>query len=131
MIRIWPLSIFIALLALGCASTEVRVPILNSELIKQLQPGVTTKQEALTLLGSPTTVKTEAGQEVWLYAAELVSAPAPPTRGTSPTHALSKTETPVLSERGREVPAISEGKKREVKLFFKGDVLSNYQVSEQ
>lgn len=131
MIRKWLLFLSLAFLALGCATTEVRSPILNSELIKQLQPGVTTKEEALTLLGSPHTVKAEKGLELWLYSAELVSAPAPPPRGASPTHALSKTETPVFSERGREVAVTLERKKREVKLFFKGNVLSNYQMSEQ
>ena len=112
----------------GCASFELRSSVLNLELIKQLQRGVTNKQEALTLFGNPTMVKVEKGLEQWVYLKETRGVPAPSGPAGMPTHALSRGEVPIFPEKKGEGLALPGRTTKELTLTFQGDTLVDYNI---
>ena len=119
---------FFASWLLGCASSELRSSVLNLELIKQLQRGVTNKQEALTLFGNPTMVKVEKGLEQWVYLKETRSVPAPSGPSRAPTHALSRGEAPLFPEKKSEGLTLPGRTSKELTLTFQGDTLVDYNI---
>lgn len=124
------LALFVSWLA-GCASSQLSSPLFNVELIKQLQRGVTNKQEVLTLFGNPTTVKVEKGLEQWVYVreigkVEITPGPSGPVR--TPTHSLTRGEAPLFPEKKGETPGVPGRVTRELTLTFQGETLVEYNI---
>ena len=112
----------------ACAAGEIGMRAFDPELIKQLRPNTTTKQEALTLLGSPADISAVENRETWLYVTETTEPQAPRPSPTPTTHSLSKAETTILGQERREAPAPLAVKRQELTLTFRDNVLVGYQI---
>ena len=117
-----------ALVVSACAAGDIGPRSFDPELLKQLRPNTTTKQEALTLLGSPADIRAEGNKENWVYVREVKE---PRSLRPSPiptTHSLSKTEVTVLEQKRREASVPLAVKRQELTLIFRGDVLIGYRI---
>lgn len=131
MVRKTVLLLIILFSFIGCAAYELRSPVFNVELIKQLQRGVTNKQEALTIFGNPTRVELEKGLEKWVYLGERGGVAAASVATPPPTHALTRSQVSVLPEKRGETPAVPGRKTRELTLFFEGNTLVEYNIRDR
>lgn len=125
---------FLAIAALvlsACAAGDIGPRAFDSGLMKQLRPN-TTKQEALTLLGSPADISTEGNKESWVYVRETKDPQAFRPSLTPPTHNILDPREPTILKRDmREAPAPLAVKRQELTLTFRGDVLVGYQVQDK
>ncbi len=118
-----------ALVVSACAAGEIGLRSFDPELLKQLRPNTTTKQEALTLLGSPADIRAEGNKENWVYVRAVKEPRSLRPSLTPPTHSILDPREPTILKRDmREAPAPLAIKRQELTLTFQGGVLIGYQI---
>lgn len=65
--KVFGVLLIMVLLGLGCAS-QGNKQIAQDEIVNQIEPGVSTKEDVKRLVGEPTMVDfSDSGQEKWVY----------------------------------------------------------------